>query len=720
MGQVISIFSPKGGVGRTFLSTNLAVSMSGQLVGKKILLMDMDFDLPGDMSKLLNLHPTKAIVDIVSSWEKNNYSPVLLKDYIHSFSDTLDFIPIILKIPERSLLKGEFLQKIIEDLKTDYEFIIIDAGRNFSKLLISILEYSTLILLIVNPDLLSVHKIKDTVEKLQYFSFPLRMIKLILNRSESLGGVTWQEVKLAIPTEIAAHIPSQGKIVCSSLNRQIPLVFENPRCQISIFLNKLSQLLISDPSYFTPRHDLEGNISIPLLGSNIIEEDSLIDTLDSSLLRKVDKKEDLRNALKKRVHKRIIREVDLRRLDVLASNEEELNKLHTKTRVAINNALADETGTLIGTRKKRERLIKEILDEAFGLGPLEDLLNDESITDIMVNNKDNIYAEINGRLKLTDKSFSTNEQVRQVIERIIAPLGRRIDESNPMVDARLVDGSRINAIIPPLSLTGPTLTIRKFGKQRLTTEDLLNFNALNSTMSVFLKACVSTRKNIIVSGGTGSGKTTVLNILSEYIPLGQRLITIEDAAELKLKHEHWVRLESRPSNIEGKGLISVRDLFKNSLRMRPDRIIIGECRGPESLDMLQAMNTGHNGSMTTLHANSTHDVLSRLDSLILMSGIEIPLRAIREMIASAIDIIVHTARLSDGTRKITQITEITGMIDEVHIGLQDIYAFKQTGVDKNKNVLGYFSATGNIPTFFNVMKKQGVSFTEEIFKKTDE
>ncbi len=720
MGQVISIFSPKGGVGRTFLSTNLAVSMSGQLVGKKILLMDMDFDLPGDMSKLLNLHPTKAIVDIVSSWEKNNYSPVLLKDYIHSFSDTLDFIPIILKIPERSLLKGEFLQKIIEDLKTDYEFIIIDAGRNFSKLLISILEYSTLILLIVNPDLLSVHKIKDTVEKLQYFSFPLRMIKLILNRSESLGGVTWQEVKLAIPTEIAAHIPSQGKIVCSSLNRQIPLVFENPRCQISIFLNKLSQLLISDPSYFTPRHDLEGNISIPLLGSNIIEEDSLIDTLDPSLLRKVDKKEDLRNALKKRVHKRIIREVDLRRLDVLASNEEELNKLHTKTRVAINNALADETGTLIGTRKKRERLIKEILDEAFGLGPLEDLLNDESITDIMVNNKDNIYAEINGRLKLTDKSFSTNEQVRQVIERIIAPLGRRIDESNPMVDARLVDGSRINAIIPPLSLTGPTLTIRKFGKQRLTTEDLLNFNALNSTMSIFLKACVSTRKNIIVSGGTGSGKTTVLNILSEYIPLGQRLITIEDAAELKLKHEHWVRLESRPSNIEGKGLISVRDLFKNSLRMRPDRIIIGECRGPESLDMLQAMNTGHNGSMTTLHANSTHDVLSRLDSLILMSGIEIPLRAIREMIASAIDIIVHTARLSDGTRKITQITEITGMIDEVHIGLQDIYAFKQTGVDKNKNVLGYFSATGNIPTFFNVMKKQGVSFTEEIFKKTDE
>ncbi len=720
MGQVISIFSPKGGVGRTFLSTNLAVSMSGQLVGKKILLMDMDFDLPGDMSKLLNLHPTKAIVDIVSSWEKNNYSPVLLKDYIHSFSDTLDFIPIILKIPERSLLKGEFLQKIIEDLKTDYEFIIIDAGRNFSKLLISILEYSTLILLIVNPDLLSVHKIKDTVEKLQYFSFPLRMIKLILNRSESLGGVTWQEVKLAIPTEIAAHIPSQGKIVCSSLNRQIPLVFENPRCQISIFLNKLSQLLISDPSYFTPRHDLEGNISIPLLGSNIIEEDSLIDTLDPSLLRKVDKKEDLRNALKKRVHKRIIREVDLRRLDVLASNEEELNKLHTKTRVAINNALADETGTLIGTRKKRERLIKEILDEAFGLGPLEDLLNDESITDIMVNNKDNIYAEINGRLKLTDKSFSTNEQVRQVIERIIAPLGRRIDESNPMVDARLVDGSRINAIIPPLSLTGPTLTIRKFGKQRLTTEDLLNFNALNSTMSIFLKACVSTRKNIIVSGGTGSGKTTVLNILSEYIPLGERLITIEDAAELKLKHEHWVRLESRPSNIEGKGLISVRDLFKNSLRMRPDRIIIGECRGPESLDMLQAMNTGHNGSMTTLHANSTHDVLSRLDSLILMSGIEIPLRAIREMIASAIDIIVHTARLSDGTRKITQITEITGMIDEVHIGLQDIYAFKQTGVDKNKNVLGYFSATGNIPTFFNVMKKQGVSFTEEIFKKTDE
>ena len=721
MGQVITLFSPKGGVGRTFLTTNLAVSISGQLAGKKILLIDMDFDLPGDMSKLLNFHPTKAIVDIITLWEKNNYSPVLIKDYIHNFSDTLDFLPVILKVSERTILKGEFLQKIIEDLKTDYEFIIIDAGRNFSKLLISIFEYTNLILLVVNPDLLSVHKIKETVEKLQYFSFPLRMIKLILNRSESLGGVTWQEVKLAIPAEIVAHIPSQGKIVCSSLNRQIPLVFENPRCQISIFLNKLAQLLISNPSYFTPLHDLEGKICLPISENYIDEEDSLlIDDLNTSELRHVDKNEELKNALKKRVHKRLIREVDLRRLDIVASSDEQLKKLHTKTKIAINNALADETGSLIGTREKRENLIKEILDEAFGLGPLEDLLNNDDITDIMVNNKDCIYAEINGQLQLTAKSFSTNEQVRQVIERIIAPLGRRIDESNPMVDARLADGSRINAIIPPLSLTGPTLTIRKFGKTRLITEDLLKFNALNLTMSEFLKACVLTRKNIIVSGGTGSGKTTVLNILSEYISSGERLVTIEDAAELKLKHEHCVRLESRPSNIEGKGLISVRDLFKNSLRMRPDRIIIGECRGPETLDMLQAMNTGHNGSMTTIHANSTHDVLSRLDSLILMSGIEIPLRAIREMIASAIDLIVHTVRLSDGSRKITQITEITGMTDEIHIGMKDIYKFNQTGLDENKKVLGYFTATEAIPSFFDTMKQQGVAFTKDIFTKSDE
>ena len=371
---------------------------------------------------------------------------------------------------------------------------------------------------------------------------------------------------------------------------------------------------------------------------------------------------------------------------------------------------------MLGSIEIREKLSKEILDEALGLGPLEDLIRDPDITDIMVNNKNEIYVEKKGKISLTSKRFLSNDQVKTVIDRIIAPIGRRIDESSPYVDARLPDGSRVNAIIPPLSLTGPTITIRKFRKERFKVEELVQYNSLSKEMGDFLKAAVLSRKNMIVSGGTGSGKTTVLNILSSFIPDNERIITIEDAAELKLDQNHWVRLESRPPNIEGRGAITIRDLFRNTLRMRPDRIIVGECRGMESIDMLQAMNTGHDGSLTTIHANSTHDVLVRLDSLILMSGVELPLRSIREMIASAIHLIVHTARLSDGSRKVVAITEITGMMDDTHIGLKDIFSFKQEGIDEDGNVLGKFVPTGYVPSFFEDMKVRGIPLSEDIFK----
>ncbi|MFC1675262.1 CpaF family protein, partial [Candidatus Omnitrophota bacterium] len=365
----------------------------------------------------------------------------------------------------------------------------------------------------------------------------------------------------------------------------------------------------------------------------------------------------------------------------------------------------------------RKQLVKDILDEALGLGPLEDLLDDPTITDIMVNNKDEIYIERGGKIEVTNKRFISNEQVRMIIERILAPLGRHIDESVPMVDARLPDGSRVNAIIPPLSLTGPSLTIRKFRKERFKIEELIGMGTMSEPIAEFLKACVLARKNIIVSGGTGSGKTTVLNVLSEFIPDNERIITLEDAAELKLHHEHWIRLESRPPNIEGKGAIQIRDLFRNTLRMRPDRILIGECRSVEALDMLQAMNTGHDGSMTTIHANSTGNVLVRLDSMILMSDIELPIRAIREMIASAINLVVHTARLHDGSRKITQITEIAGMKDELHVDIRDIFLFKHSGMDKDGRIKGDFRATGYIPSFIEDLRLRGISLPKDLFKK---
>ena len=421
--------------------------------------------------------------------------------------------------------------------------------------------------------------------------------------------------------------------------------------------------------------------------------------------------------LKRRVHNRLIDELNLKRLDLkVFSDAKKTKELRNKAEMMVANFLAEEAGSFISSSEVRKKLVKEILDEALALGPLEDLLADPSITDIMVNNKNEVYIERTGKIFATNKKFISNEQVRVIIDRIIAPIGRRIDESTPMVDARLADGSRVNAIIPPLALTGPTLTIRKFRKERFKIEELIGLRTMTSQMSEFIKACVISRKNMIVSGGTGSGKTTVLNILSSFIPNNERIVTIEDAAELKLDQDHWVRLESRPPNIEGKGSVTIRELFRNTLRMRPDRIIIGECRGVETLDMLQAMNTGHDGSMTTVHANSTHDVLSRLDSMILMSGIELPIRAIREMIASALDLIVHTARLPDGSRRIIQITEVAGMKDELHIDLRDVFSFRQIGVDPEGHVLGDFHATGYIPSFVEDIKSRGIPLSDDIFR----
>ncbi|MBU2103188.1 MAG: CpaF family protein, partial [Candidatus Omnitrophica bacterium] len=403
-----------------------------------------------------------------------------------------------------------------------------------------------------------------------------------------------------------------------------------------------------------------------------------------------------------------------------ALSSQRMKELRNKAERTVSNIISQEAGGFISSTEVRKKITKEIIEEALGLGPLEDLLKDGGITEIMVNNKDQVYIERVGKIELTSKKFTGNEQVRIVIERILAPLGRRIDESVPYVDARLPDGSRVNAIIPPLSLTGPTLTIRKFSRERYSMNDLTQrFGSLTADMAKFLEATVVSRKNILVSGGTGSGKTTFLNILSEFIPERERIISIEDSAELKLHQRHWIRLEARPPNIEGRGEITIRDLFRNTLRMRPDRIIVGEVRSQEVLDMLQAMNTGHDGSMSTIHANSTMDVIIRLDSMILMTGVELPIRAIREMVSSAIDVIVQTARMSDGSRKVTQIAEVVGMLDETHINIQDIFVFKQTGLDEQNNVAGYFTPLGYIPTFYDEIRSRGIELSREIFVPRD-
>ncbi len=414
--------------------------------------------------------------------------------------------------------------------------------------------------------------------------------------------------------------------------------------------------------------------------------------------------------IKSHIHSRLI---DIQSLKEMKIENMEENARKVKIEEAIKEIMAK---TNIPAEIDRKQLLKELIDDTIGLGPLEDLLRDDDITEIMVNGANQIYIEKKGKLHLTDKRFLDEDQLKNVINRIVAPLGRRIDESMPYVDARLKDGSRVNAIIPPISLIGPVITIRKFPKKRMVEEDLINFGSISPQMMEFLKYAVHWRQNIIVSGGTGSGKTTFLNVLSSFISHDERIVTIEDSAELQLNQPHIVRLEARPPNIEGKGAITIRDLVRNALRMRPDRIIIGEVRGGEALDMLQAMNTGHDGSLTTIHANSARDSISRLSTLVLMAGTELPERAVKEQIASAINIIVQQSRFPDGSRKITNISEITGMEGNT-IVTHDIFVFKHKGYDENGKVLGSFQPTGVIPIFVEKLKEQKIDFPLNIFKE---
>ncbi len=364
---------------------------------------------------------------------------------------------------------------------------------------------------------------------------------------------------------------------------------------------------------------------------------------------------------------------------------------------------------------ERQRLTREIIDDVLGHGPMQRYLDDPSVTEIMVNRADQIYVERNGHLFLTDTKFSSEEALRRVIERIVTRIGRRIDESSPLVDARLADGSRVNAIIPPLAVNGASLTIRKFGREALTVQKLISFGSLSPEMAELLQACVLAKMNIIVSGGTGTGKTTMLNVLSSFIPATDRIVTIEDAVELQLQQDHVVRLESRPANIEGKGEVSIRDLVRNSLRMRPDRIVVGEVRGGESLDMLQAMNTGHDGSISTVHANSPRDAVARLETLVLMAGMDLPLRAIREQIASAVNLIVHISRLRDGSRRVTHITEVQGMEGDI-VTLQDAFVFDYSaGIDANGRFLGKPIPTGVRPRFTDRFEELGIKISPAVF-----
>ncbi len=421
---------------------------------------------------------------------------------------------------------------------------------------------------------------------------------------------------------------------------------------------------------------------------------------------------ELRRSVQQQIQRELLKRMDMKKLTVQGVDRSGLEQSAREKIGAIIDEVVAKGRLPAGIDP--DRLEEDVFNEAMRLGPLEELLSDDSISEIMVNGPHKVYVERHGKLELSDCQFTDDASVLAVIERIVAPLGRRIDESQPYVDARLSDGSRVNAIIAPLALSGPTVTIRKFAKKALTPDDFIRFGTWTHNAAQFMKLCVLLRKNIIVAGGTGSGKTTLLNLLSGFIPSNERIVTVEDAAELRLQQPHVVRLEARPPNIEGKGAVPIRDLVKNCLRMRPDRIIVGECRGGEALDMLQAMNTGHDGSLTTVHANSPRDVISRLETMVLMSGMELPSRAIREQISSAVDIIIHESRMSDGSRKVVRISEVTG-IEGSQIVMQDIFQFEQRGVDEKGRIIGKMSPTGAIPTWFDQLSGRGISCSPKMF-----
>jgi pilus assembly protein CpaF len=413
--------------------------------------------------------------------------------------------------------------------------------------------------------------------------------------------------------------------------------------------------------------------------------------------------------LKRLIHGKLVDKLDLSRVSDL-----EGDTLRREIRLVVER-LCDTENPLLN-RMERERLIDEVLDETFGFGPLEVLLKDPTVSDILINGPQKVYVERRGKMEKTEVKFRDNEHLLQIIDRIVSKVGRRVDETSPMVDARLPDGSRVNAIIPPLALDGASVSIRRFGSNPLKLEDLLNYKAFTPEMAMLMEACIKARLNIIISGGTGCGKTTLLNTLSSFIPHEERIVTIEDAAELQLQQDHVVRLETRPPNIEGKGSITCRDLVRNALRMRPERIIIGECRGAESLDMLQAMNTGHAGSMTTLHANTCRDGQARLETMIMMAGMDLPIKAMRQQISSAVDLIIQANRLQGGPRKVTSITEVMGMEQDMII-MQEVFRYKQLGIDQNGRCYGQFEATGVRPSFVHRLEAAGIKLPSNLFQE---
>ncbi|MCB0309361.1 MAG: Flp pilus assembly complex ATPase component TadA [Bdellovibrionales bacterium] len=699
---ILSIFGPKSGVGKTTFAANLALSLARTSKGK-VMLLDMDAHDCGDLAILLGLPSALPLSELAT--KLHLMTPIEFNQAFTAYSDKVSLVPAFRHPDKLSGLSPDHVETYLGILENQFQYIIADCGSSIEPQNLPILEHSSMVLFCTTPEILALNRSVHSLNEFQSLAFPSDLVQIIVNQFDPKSPISETIIRQKLKKDCLALLPQEVEGMNQAVNKGTPIFQMDPRSTYSQVIDKLTSHLTSK-NILKPIALDEAPLSkdgtlILKLGDKANASSEQVDQVSQDDL---DRLEDV----KRKIHNRLIEVMDFRRFsteELSKQDQKTLEDLRSKTREAILNIL-DQMGGIKG-RDERQQIVKEVLDEALALGPLEDLLSNPDISEILVNRRDQIFVEKSGRLTKTRLRFTTDKQLLGVIERIVAPIGRRIDEKTPMVDARLKDGSRVHAIIPPLAIDGPMLTIRKFSRTILSPDHLIKMGALTEDIADFLRACVQSRLNIIISGGTGTGKTTLLNVLSRFIPSQERILTVEDSAELQLSQDHVGRLEARPPNLQGEGAIPIRELVRNTLRMRPDRILVGECRGAEALDMLQAMNTGHDGSMTTIHANNARDCVSRLETLVMFAGMDLPSKAIREQIASAIQLIVQLSRLSDGTRKITGVTEVCG-IEENQIILQDIFRFRERGLDSENKVIGSFQATGIVPLFADRFRRKGV------------
>lgn len=713
--HLILVSGAKGGVGKSVFAANLALALLLEM-RSKVLLIDLDKGSCGDLNILTGLKPLKTAMEIANL--STAITPQSLPSLVTPHPSGLHFIGAVTSPDQIVDVSPELFRKQLYSLSQHYQFIVVDIGHTVGDLELALTSDASALMMVLTSEVLALNQARRYLQNLLSATIPLELVQIVANMF-SKSSLPAQSITQALRLPVIGLIPDDEATVMNSIQRSQPFVLTTPQAAISVSYHDLARKLTGG---VLQRLKALAKPQAPIAKANSPGAMGAIagatEPAATGIAGRKSRQQSPTTKLKLQIHSELIKEMDLKK-DLMKTSGDPAKEKELKNKtLSVISQLTDRMGQGLA-REERSRIIKEVLDESLGLGPLEELLADPKVSEIMVNGCDHIYVERSGKLTLSDVTFTSNLQLRNIIERIVTPLGRRIDEKTPYVDARLQDGSRVNAVIEPLSIDGPAITIRKFPKDRVTVENYYTWGSMTKEMGDFLKICVEEGLNVIISGGTGSGKTTLLNVLSGFIPVNERIITVEDAAELQLKQEHVVRLETRPPNMEGTGEVTIRDLIKNSLRMRPDRIVVGECRDGAALDMLSAMNTGHDGSMTTVHANTPREAISRLETLVMMAGMELPAKAIREQIAGAVDMIVQIGRLSDGTRKILSLTEVVGMQGET-ITLTEIFRFKEEGFDKNRKIIGRFQATGLIPTFIEKFEQRGVSIPRNIFSVTPE